>query len=73
MWAVLAAAFWVCALGIPQPLHLERDSFHRPRVLDWEKRDQTTSRSQLMVRQPRQPIRQYDVPQIGKSSQAIFK
>lgn len=79
MWAVLAAAVWVCALATPQPLHLERDSFRRPRPespihLDtWQKRDQnsispltdTSFSSQLMLRSPR-GSRQYDVPQIGK-------
>lgn len=49
MWAVLAAVVWVCALATPLPLHLERDSFRRPRpdapyhhldVADtWQKRD----------------------------------
>lgn len=67
MWAVLAAAIWVCALATPQPLHLERDSFRRPDALDWNKRDQNSPQlpqaSQLMLRTPR-GSRQYDVPQI---------
>lgn len=78
MWAVLAAAIWVCALATPQPLHLERDSFRRPRPEpllhlenSWQKRDQNgpqvpqATSSQLMLRSPR-GSRQYDVPQIGE-------
>lgn len=68
MWAVLAAAIWVCALATPQPLHLERDSFRRPQPLDWQKRDQAAPQPpQLMLRSPRSSSRQYDVPQIGES------
>lgn len=43
MWAVVAAAFWVCVVATPQPLHLERDSFRRPNV--WQKREQNPSSS----------------------------
>lgn len=69
MWAVIAAAVWVCALATPQPLHLERDSYRRPhqqQALDWQKRDQVAPQPpQLLLRSPR-ASRQYDVPQIGK-------
>lgn len=78
MWAVIAAAVWVCAVATPQPLHLERDSFRRPQhqqqqqqqpgLLDWQKRDQIAlppQPPQLMLRSSRAG-RQYDVPQIGK-------
>jgi hypothetical protein len=82
MWAVVAAAFWVCVVATPQPLHLERDSFRRPNV--WQKRDQqsigqnpatvdmTQHLPQLVAVNSQLMLRsprgsrQYDVPQIGK-------
>ncbi|XP_044257965.1 uncharacterized protein LOC123007025 [Tribolium madens] len=80
MWAVVAAAFWVCVVATPQPLHLERDSFRRPNV--WQKRDQqaigqnpatvdmTQHLPQLVAVNSQLMLRsprgsrQYDVPQI---------
>lgn len=72
MWAVLAAAVWVCALATPQPLHLERNSFRRPQTsLEWQKRDQPMSQIPApMIRSSRNP--NYDVPQIGKYFDEIF-
>ncbi|XP_018322270.1 uncharacterized protein LOC108734988 [Agrilus planipennis] len=58
MWAVLAAAIWVCALANPlQPLHLERGSYRHPQEFAaWRKRDSTAGGQQQQQQQQDQQV-----------------